>query len=80
MFVLCVLYSKDKRHSQDNQDKEVWTKYKTRTKQKKNSGRGEIFRIRPDRPLGRSSLLYNRYRLIPGGKNGRGVALTTHPI
>ena len=23
MFVLCVLYSKDKRHSQDNQDKEV---------------------------------------------------------
>jgi hypothetical protein len=23
MFVLCVLYSKDKRHSQDNQDTEV---------------------------------------------------------
>jgi hypothetical protein len=25
MFVLCVLYNKDKRQSQDNQDKEVQT-------------------------------------------------------
>ena len=28
MFVLCVLYSKDKRQSQDNQDKEVQIKYR----------------------------------------------------
>ena len=34
MFVLCVLYSKDKRQSQDNQNKEVQMKY---IEQKKNS-------------------------------------------
>ena len=28
MFVLCELYSKDKRHSQDNQDKVVQMKYR----------------------------------------------------
>ena len=27
MFVMCVLCSKDKRHSQNNQDKEVQVKY-----------------------------------------------------
>ena len=32
MFVLCVLYNKDKRQSQDNQDKAVQTKYRERTK------------------------------------------------
>jgi len=32
------------------------------------SRRGEIFRIRPDRPWGPPSLLYNRYRIFPGGK------------
>ena len=30
--------------------------------------RGEIFSSRPDRPWGPPSLLYNRYRVIPGGK------------
>jgi hypothetical protein len=30
-----------------------------------NPGGGENFRTRPDRP---SSLLYNRYRVLPGGK------------
>ena len=29
---------------------------------------GEIFRTRPDRPWGPPSLLYNEYRVFPGGK------------
>ena len=33
-----------------------------------NSGEGEIFRTRPDRPWGPPSLLYNGYRILPGGK------------
>ena len=33
-----------------------------------NPGGGDIFRTRPDRPWGRSSLLYNGYRVFPGGK------------
>ena len=33
-----------------------------------NLGTGEIFRTRPDRPWGPPSLLYNRYRVFPGGK------------
>jgi hypothetical protein len=40
---------------------------------------GEIFRTRPDRPWGPPSILHNGYRVFPGGKRGRGVALTTHP-
>jgi hypothetical protein len=43
-------------------------------------GGGEIFRTRPDRPWGPRSLLYNWYRVYPGGKSGWGVAFTTHPI
>ena len=42
-------------------------------------GVGEIFRTRPDRPLGLPTLLYNGYRVFPGGKSGRGVALITPP-
>jgi hypothetical protein len=41
---------------------------------------GEIFRNYPDRLRGPSSLLYNGYRSFPGGKGGRGVVLTTHPL
>jgi hypothetical protein len=33
-----------------------------------NPGWGEIFRTRPDRPWGPSNLLYNGYRVFPGGK------------
>jgi len=33
-----------------------------------NSGGGEIFRTRPERPWGPPSLPYNRYRLFPGDK------------
>ena len=29
---------------------------------------GEIFRTRPDRPWGPPCLLYNGYRVFPGGK------------
>jgi len=32
------------------------------------SWRGEIFRTCPDRPCGPPSLLYNGYRIFPGGK------------
>jgi hypothetical protein len=41
---------------------------------------GEIFRTSPDRLRGPPSLLYNGYRVFPGGKCGRGVMLTTHPL
>ena len=33
-----------------------------------NPGGGEIFRTRSDRPWGPPSLLYNGYRVFPGGK------------
>jgi hypothetical protein len=33
---------------------------------------GEIFRICPDRPWGPLSLLYNGYRVFPGGKERPG--------
>jgi hypothetical protein len=39
---------------------------------------GEIFRTYPDWLRGPPSLLYNGYRVFPGGKNGWGVMLTTH--
>jgi hypothetical protein len=42
-------------------------------------GGGEILRTYPDRPWDSPSLLYNGYRVFPGGKAGRGVKLTTHP-
>jgi hypothetical protein len=41
---------------------------------------GEIFRTYPDRFRGPHSLLYNGYRVFPGGECGRGVMLTTHPF
>jgi hypothetical protein len=38
-----------------------------------NTGEGEIFRTCPDRPWGPHSLLYNGYRVFPGGTAaGRG--------
>jgi hypothetical protein len=33
-----------------------------------NTGGGEIFRTRPDRPWGPPSLLYNGHRVFPGRK------------
>ena len=41
---------------------------------------GEIFRTYPDRLQDPPSLLYNGYWVFPGGKGGRGVMLTTHPL
>ena len=41
---------------------------------------GEIFRTCPDRPWGPPSLLYNRYRVFPGGKSGRSVTLAPHSL
>ena len=41
---------------------------------------GEIFRTYPDQLRGPPSLLYNGYRVFPGGKGGRGVMMTTHPL
>ena len=43
-----------------------------------NSGGGEISRTCPDRPWGPTSLLYNGYRVFPGGKDRPGVTLTPH--
>jgi len=40
----------------------------------------EIFRTCPDRPWGPPSLLYNGYRVFPGGKSGWSVTLTLHPL
>jgi hypothetical protein len=40
----------------------------------------EIFRTYPDRLRGPPSLLYNGYRVFPGGKGGRGVMLITNPL
>jgi hypothetical protein len=37
-----------------------------------NHGGGEIFRTCPDRPWGPPSLLYNGYRVFPGGKERPG--------
>jgi hypothetical protein len=42
--------------------------YLGRMVNKKNPGGGAIFRTRPDRPWGPPSLLYDGYRVFPGGK------------
>jgi hypothetical protein len=42
-----------------------------RTVRRSNPGEGEIFYIRPDRPWGPPSLLYNGYRVLPGVKRLR---------
>jgi len=44
---------------------------------------GTRFSVRPDRPWGPPSLLYNGYGVFPGGRGGRGVGLTPphrHPV
>jgi len=46
-----------------------------------NPGGGEIFHTCPDWPWGPPSLLYNGYRIFPGGvKSGQGATLTPHPL
>jgi len=45
-----------------------------------NPGGRKIIRTCPDRPFGLPSLLYNGYRVFPGGNERLGVVFTTHPI
>jgi hypothetical protein len=42
--------------------------------------RGEIFRTCPDRPWGPPSLLYNGYRVFPGGKEWSGRNTYRSPL
>ena len=44
-----------------------------------NPGGDEIFRTCPNRLWGPPSLLYNGYRVFPGGRGGQGVGLTLPP-
>ena len=63
MFVLCVLYSKDERQSQDNQNREVQMKYR---EQKEIKVGGEIFRTCP--ALGPTQPpIYNGHRFFSRG-------------
>jgi hypothetical protein len=56
MFLLCVIYSKDKNAKiHDNQDREIRVKYRQRTK--RNSAGREIFCTRPHRLWDSPSLL-----------------------
>jgi hypothetical protein len=51
------------------------------TARRSNPGGGEIFRTRPDRPWDPRSLLYNGYRVFPGGKAaGRGADHPPHLV
>jgi hypothetical protein len=45
-----------------------------------NPGGGEIFRTCPDRPWGPTSLLYNGYRVFPGGKEKLGRDADPSPL
>ena len=74
VFVLCVLYSKDKRQSQDSQDKEVQIKYR----EQKTIPVVRDF-LHSSRPAQRANhLLYNGYRVSFAGvkRPKRGV---NHP-
>jgi hypothetical protein len=44
-----------------------------------NPGGGEIFRTRPGRPWGPPSLLYNGYRVFPGGSKRPGRDADSSP-
>ena len=44
-----------------------------------NPGGGDIFRTCPDRRWDLPSLLYNGYRVFPGGRCGQGVGLNSIP-
>jgi hypothetical protein len=58
----------------------VWQLATVWTVRESNPDVGEIFRTCPDLPWVPPSLLYNTYRVFPGGKAAGGVALTNHPI
>jgi hypothetical protein len=74
-----VLYSKDKRQSQDSQDKEEQLKVQ-RTKKFPSSVAGDFFRsYRRDRALGSTQPLKMSTKKTPGGEDGRCVSVTTLP-
>ena len=50
------------------------------TVRESNPAGGEIFRTCPDRPWGPPSLLYNGYRVFPGGKEGPGRDADPSPL
>jgi len=50
------------------------------TVRRSNPGGGEIFRTCPDRPWCPPSLLYNGYRLFPGGKERPGCDADPSPL
>ena len=66
----------------------LWARWRSRYSDCLRAGRfwgsnpsgGEIFRTCPDQPWRPPSLLYNGYRVFPGGKVRRGVTLTPHPL
>jgi hypothetical protein len=45
-----------------------------------NPGESEIFRTSPDRPWGPPSLLYNGYRVFPGGRMRSGHDADPSPL
>ena len=49
------------------------------TVRESNPGGGEIFRTCPDRPWGLRTLLYNGYRVFPGGKERPGRDADSSP-
>ena len=65
-----------------------WARWRRRYSESLRAGRsgdripvgGDIFRTCPDRPWGPPNLLYNGYRVFPGGKERPGVTLTPHPF
>ena len=81
MFLLCVLYSKDKRHSQDNQDKVVvQMKYREQKKKFPVVSLG-LFSEATDATMcpGSTQPLKMSTRKTPGGEDGRCVRVTTLP-
>ena len=73
MIVVCCTVGKIGK-SQDNQEKEL----RIKCKEKKSAGKCEVFSTRPEWHLDPPSLLYKRYRVIPGVKRP-GRDLTIHP-
>jgi hypothetical protein len=65
---LMFLFTKKLFHEWAGIAQSVWRLATDWTARGSNPDGGEIFRTRPDRPWGPPSLLYNGYRVFPGGK------------
>jgi hypothetical protein len=69
MFVLCLLYNKDKKDKKPGQPRQKKSSDKVHENKIKipAGGGGEIFLTRPDRPWGPPSLIYKGYPVFfPG--------------